>query len=63
MKIRRLKIDGFGATSGLSKQRGETFNREHVRVAAACCVYTCRRLIDLSLIACIYMPAIDRPLE
>ena len=27
-----------------------------------CFVYTCRRLIDLSLL-CIYMPAIDRPLS
>ena len=25
-------------------------------------VYTCRRLIDLSLL-CIYMPALDRPLS
>ena len=27
-----------------------------------CFVYTCRRLIDLSLLLCIYMPAIDRSL-
>ena len=33
-------------------------------IDAACFVYACRRLIDLSLILlCIYMPAIDRPLS
>ena len=38
---------------------------EKVRVLdAVCFVYTCRRLIDLSLsLLCIYMPAIDRSLS
>ena len=30
---------------------------------SACFVYTCRRLIDLSLLYCIYMPALDRSLS
>ena len=38
-----------------------TDEKEQRKIVLPCFVYTCQRLIDLSLSLCIYMPAIDRP--
>ena len=49
--------------SGMSSTAWPNSAASPVHSSRASLVYTCRRLIDLSLLYCIYMPAIDRSLS